>query len=82
AIYGGLGTAVLLVFFSPVVSGTAGSVFATQDWQWFPLSNPGIISIPAGFFFGWLGTVLSREPADPEKYAEMEVRALTGAGAH
>lgn len=82
AIYGGLGTAVLLVFFSPVVSGTAGSVFATQDWQWFPLSNPGIISIPAGFFFGWLGTVLSKEPADPEKFAEMEVRALTGAGAH
>jgi Na+(H+)/acetate symporter ActP len=32
-----------------------------HDWHWFPLSNPGIISIPAGFFFGWLGTMLSRE---------------------
>ncbi len=82
AIYGGLGVAVLLVFFSPVVSGTPTAIFATQDWQWFPLSNPGIISIPAGFFFGWLGTILSRETADEAKYAEMEVRALTGAGAH
>lgn len=82
AIYGGLGSAVVIVFFSPVVSGTANSLFPGQDWAWFPLSNPGIISIPLGFFFGWLGTVLSKEPADPEKYAEMEVRALTGAGAH
>ncbi|WP_211588558.1 solute symporter family protein [Allorhizocola rhizosphaerae] len=82
AIYGGLGSAVLLVFFSPVVSGPTSVVFKTADWAWFPLSNPGIISIPLGFFFGWLGTVLSKEPADEEKYAEMEVRALTGAGAH
>jgi cation/acetate symporter len=83
AIYGGLLTAVVLVFFSPVVSGTATAVFPLpHDWHWFPLSNPGIISIPAGFFFGWLGTMLSREKADEQKYAEMEVRALTGAGAH
>ncbi len=82
AIYGGLAVAVLLVFFSPVVSGTPTAIFTKQDWQWFPLSNPGIISIPAGFFFGWLGTVLSRDKADEAKYAEMEVRALTGAGAH
>ena len=82
AIYGGLLTAVVLVFFSPVVSGTATAVFPLpHDWHWFPLSNPGIISIPAGFFFGWLGTMLSREK-DEQKYAEMEVRALTGAGAH
>jgi cation/acetate symporter len=83
AIYGGLTTAVVLVFFSPVVSGTATAIFKLpNDWAWFPLSNPGIISIPAGFFFGWLGTILSRERADEDKYAEMEVRALTGAGAH
>lgn len=81
AIYGGLATAVLLVFFSPVVSGAATSMFPDSNWQWFPLSNPGLISIPAGFFFGWLGTVLSNE-TDEEKYAELEVRSLTGAGAH
>ncbi|GAA1800793.1 cation acetate symporter [Planosporangium flavigriseum] len=82
AIYGGLISAVVLVFFSPVVSGSPTAMFPHSDWQWFPLSNPGLISIPIGFLCGWLGTLLSREPADAAKYAEMEVRSLTGAGAH
>ena len=82
AIYGGLISAVVLVFFSPVVSGSETAMFPKHDWQWFPLSNPGIISIPIGFLCGWLGTVLSRTPADADKYAELEVRSLTGAGAH
>jgi cation/acetate symporter len=81
AIYGGLITCVGLVFFSPVVSGSDTALFTSGDWSWFPLSNPGIISIPAGFFFGWLGTVTSGEPADEAAYDELEVRALTGAGA-
>jgi cation/acetate symporter len=81
AIYGGLVAAVVLVFFSPVVSGSPTAMFPKSDWQWFPLSNPGILSIPFGFFCGWLGTVLSKERNEP-KYAELEVRALTGHGAH
>ncbi|MEU8259761.1 cation acetate symporter [Micromonospora sp. NPDC048999] len=81
AIYGGLVAAVLLVFFSPVVSGAPTAMFPEHDWHWFPLSNPGIISIPIGFLCGWIGTLLSKEH-DEEKYAELEVRALTGAGAH
>ena len=74
-------SAVVLVFFSPVVSGKETSMFPSQDWHWFPLSNPGIISIPVGFLCGWLGTLASRERNDA-KYAELEVRALTGVGAH
>jgi cation/acetate symporter len=81
AIYGGLGVALFLVIFSPVVSGGPTAMISDQDFAWFPLENPGIISIPAGFFFGWLGTVLSRERNDG-KYDELEVRSLTGAGAH
>ncbi|HEX6755430.1 MAG TPA: cation acetate symporter [Mycobacteriales bacterium] len=81
AIYGGLGVALFLVIFSPVVSGGPTSMISDHDFSWFPLENPGIISIPAGFFFGWLGTVLSKE-RDDAKYAELEVRSLTGAGAH
>jgi cation/acetate symporter len=80
AIYGGLGVALFLVIFSPVVSGGATAMISDRDFAWFPLENPGIISIPAGFFFGWLGTVLSRE-RDDAKYDELEVRSLTGAGA-
>jgi cation/acetate symporter len=90
AIYGGLVSCVVLVFFSPVVSGlgvnpTTGaslSLFpADVDFHWFPLQNPGIISIPLGFFFGWLGTVTSKEPEAEDRFTELEVRAYTGAGA-
>jgi cation/acetate symporter len=80
AIYGGLGVALFLVIFSPVVSGGTTAMISDKDFSWFPLENPGIISIPAGFFFGWLGTVLSRERNDA-KFDELEVRSLTGAGA-
>jgi len=82
AIYGGLISCVGLVIFSPVVSGptTGSALFPDNDWSYFPLSNPGIISIPFGFFMGWLGTVTSRETASEERYPELEVRALTGAG--
>ncbi|OAH16514.1 solute symporter family protein [Streptomyces jeddahensis] len=82
SIYGGLTTAVVLVLFSPVVSGKPTSMFPDADFHWFPLENPGIISIPVGFLLGWLGTVLSKESADTAKYAELEVRSLTGTGAH
>ncbi|HZO66886.1 MAG TPA: cation acetate symporter [Kribbellaceae bacterium] len=81
SIYGGLVTAVVLVFFSPVVSGSATAMFPDADWQWFPLANPGIISIPAGFLFGVVGTLLSKDPDSIERYTELEVRAFTGAGA-
>ncbi|RSM49803.1 cation acetate symporter, partial [Actinoplanes sp. ATCC 53533] len=81
AIYGGLISAVFLVFFSPVVSGSATAMFPDSDWHWFPLNNPGIISIPVGFLCGWIGTLISKE-SDADKYAELEVRSLTGFGAH
>ncbi|NUR30341.1 MAG: cation acetate symporter, partial [Catenulispora sp.] len=82
AIYGGLISAVGLVAFSPVVSSTPTSWFPHADFAWFPLSNPGIISIPIGFLCGWIGTLLSSEPSSVEKYAELEVRSISGAGAH
>ncbi|PRY45979.1 solute symporter family protein [Umezawaea tangerina] len=80
SIYGGLSLTILLIVLSPAVSGKATSMFPTADFDVFPLSNPGIVSIPVSFLLGYLGTVLSKEK-DPGKYAEMEVRALTGVGA-
>ncbi|MFJ5233711.1 cation acetate symporter [Kitasatospora sp. NPDC088391] len=81
--YAGLVTAVTLVIFSPVVSGNPKtSLFPHSDFSWFPLENPGLVSIPVGFLAGVVGTYLSREKADPAKYAELEVRSLTGLGAH
>ncbi|GAB7180657.1 cation acetate symporter [Kitasatospora sp. Ki12] len=81
SVYGGLVPAIVLVFFSPVVSGTKVALFPGVDFHWFPLENPGIVSIPLGFLAGWIGTITSPEPADPDRFAELEVRALTGAGA-
>lgn len=81
SVYGGLVPAVLLVVFSPVVSGSPQAIFPGVDLAVFPLQNPGLVSIPLGFLAGWLGTVLTREPADEARHAESEVRSLTGAGA-
>ncbi|MGW1915438.1 solute symporter family protein [Streptomyces sp. NPDC002076] len=81
AVYGGLIPALGLVLLSPVVSGSPTSLFPGVDFQYFPLQNPGIVSIPLGFLAGWLGTITSAEVADEAKYAETEVRSLTGAGA-
>ncbi|MDF3302216.1 solute symporter family protein [Streptomyces tropicalis] len=82
SIYGGLVVAVGLVLFSPVVSGAPTSMFPGADFHWFPLENPGLVSIPAGFLLGVVGTLLSKETPDRAKYAELEVRSLTGTGAH
>jgi cation/acetate symporter len=80
SIYGGLVITITLIAFSPAVSGTETSMFPNSDWSWFPLSNPGIISIPASFLLGFIGTISSKEHLE-NKAAEMEVRSLTGAGA-
>ncbi len=80
AIYGGLITCVGLVFFSPTVSGPTGVFWTSVDFSWFPLANPGIVSIPAGFLFGILGTLTSRDADAEAAYSELEVRSLTGAG--
>jgi cation/acetate symporter len=82
SIYGGLIICIGLILFSPVVSGGEKSMFPDVDFAWFPLKNPGIISIPFGFLMGFLGTVLTKEKPDTGKYAELEVRSLTGTGAH
>ncbi|RSN20189.1 cation acetate symporter [Streptomyces sp. WAC 05977] len=88
SIYGGLAVCIVLIVFSPAVSGKpvdpktgkSASMIQGVDFHWFPLDNPGLVSIPVAFFLGWLGTVLSKEH-NQKKYAEMEVRSLTGAGA-
>ncbi|WP_347351245.1 cation acetate symporter [Intrasporangium sp.] len=88
SIYGGLISAVTLIIFSPVVSGKpvdpvtdkSPSMLQGIDFHWFPLDNPGLVSIPLGFLLGYIGTVTSKE-FNAAKYAEMEVRSLTGVGA-
>ena len=81
SMYGGLGSAIILIAFSPVVSGSETAMIQGVDFHWFPLNNPGLVSIPLGFLLGWLGTVTSSRREDPTVAAEMDVRSLTGYGA-
>src|SRR4051794_38247824 len=89
SIYGGLGITLILIIFSPVVSGKpvdpatgrSTSMIQGVDFHWFPLDNPGLVSIPLSFLLGYLGTVLSKERPNAKKVAEMEVKSLTGADA-
>lgn len=81
SLYGGLITSVLLVVCSPVVSSRPDSFYPDADFAFFPLQNPGIVSVPAGFLLGWLGTVLASRPTDTEPseaYEKFEVRAVLG----
>ncbi|MDT7648658.1 MAG: cation/acetate symporter [Pseudonocardiales bacterium] len=81
SLYGGLGSCLLLIMFSPVVSGSPTSIFTMVDFHLFPLNNPGIVSIPLSFLCGYIGTMLGGRSESPDAQKEMEVRSLTGIGA-
>ncbi|WP_120005775.1 cation acetate symporter [Nesterenkonia muleiensis] len=81
SMYGGLSSAIVLIAFSPVVWGRDTSFFPNIALDIYPLTNPGLISIPLAFFLGWLGSVTAKTAEDPVKQAEMEIRSLTGVGA-
>lgn len=89
SMYGGLAAAIILIVFSPVVSGApineatglSTSMIQGVDFHWWPLSNPGIVSIPLAFLLGFIGTITDRNREDAAKQSEMEVRSLTGIGA-
>jgi len=90
SIYGGLASTIILIAFSPVVSGKVDKKTGLSlsmitdtniDFHWFKLDNPGIVSIPLAFLLGIIGTLTSKEQVNVDKFAEMEVRSLTGAGA-
>ena len=59
SLVGGLAVGVGLVLISPNVMG---------DNAIFPLTNPALVSVPAGFLFAWLGTLVGerRQPRTEE----------------
>jgi cation/acetate symporter len=63
----------------PTVTGTARHLI--QAKAWFPLENPGIVSVPLGFLAAIIGTLLTKEPSAEEKFNELLVRSNTGLGA-
>ncbi|MFE5914891.1 transporter [Streptomyces wedmorensis] len=65
ALYGaGLLTFALLAV-SPLVSGSPAAVLPDKDFHWTGLVSPGLVTIPAGFLLGWLGSVRDRRATVP-----------------
>jgi cation/acetate symporter len=83
----GLVSSIALILVSPSVMtidppGVTGAArHLIQAAPWFPLENPGIVSIPLGFLGALIGALVSREPHAEAKFAELLVRANTGLGA-
>ncbi|MGW7378851.1 sodium/solute symporter [Streptomyces sp. NPDC054794] len=79
---GGSLTVLLLMPGTNLVSGSPVAAFPDADFNWFPFTTTGIVSIPAGFAFGWLGTAVSgRRKAEEQRrqYEAVEGWILAGA---
>jgi cation/acetate symporter len=83
----GLLSSIGLILISPTFMGidsanaTAATRHLFQMNAWFPLENPGILSVPMGFIGAIIGTLLSGEKVSDSKFNEFVVRANTGLGA-
>ena len=74
----GLTVALVLVAISPsVMSPVEGAAIFVGD-PIFPLANPAIVSIPAGFLAAIIGTLMSSKGAQETDYAEIKFKAETG----
>lgn len=77
----GLVTSVGLVIVSPNVFNPVEGKAMFVGEALYPLSTPGIVSIPLGFIAGYVGTLVSRKSAnrnDQASYDEILVRSNTG----
>ncbi|MBV8206202.1 MAG: cation acetate symporter [Acidobacteria bacterium] len=76
----GLISSIGLILIGPNLMGKGKLVDAAAPW--FPLQNPGILSVPLGFLAAWLGTLMGgRESLAESRFTELQVRANLGLGA-
>ncbi|MGY0017970.1 cation acetate symporter [Streptomyces sp. cg35] len=79
---GGTAACLILMTGTNLVSGSPTSAFPGRDFNWFPFTTTGLVSIPLGFLFGWLGTVLTsprRAAEQRRQYEAVEEWILAGA---
>jgi SSS family solute:Na+ symporter/cation/acetate symporter len=69
---GGSLVVLLLMPGTNLVSGSPTSAFPEADFNWFPFTTTGLVSIPAGFALGWLGTVASGRRKSEEQRRQYE----------
>ena len=71
-----------------IIGGTVISLFAVLTGPsimgtnaLFPLSNPGIVTIPLGFLITCIASLLTADKEAEQKYVELSVRSHSGLGA-
>jgi cation/acetate symporter len=67
---GGTASSLLLIYFSPTIQVDV----LHNDSAWFPLRNPGLVSIPLSFALAIATAVLWPEPEAEERFTEVEHR--------
>ncbi|MET9090142.1 transporter [Streptomyces sp. NPDC004237] len=77
SVYGGLLLCVVLQASSSTVSGSSFALWPGAHFNWYPFQTPGIVSVPAAFFLGWLGSVSGREGSEVD-FRSFERKLLTG----
>ncbi|GAA3608988.1 cation acetate symporter [Nonomuraea rosea] len=77
-VFGGIAVTGILFLFSGLLSGTPVALFPGFDIHLIDI-DPALVAVPLTFLMGYLGTISSRE-RDDAGFAELQVRAFTGAG--
>ena len=79
---GGTLAVLLLMPGTNLVSGSPTAAFPNADFNWFPFTTTGLVTIPLGFACGWLGTLASgrrKEEEQRRRYDALEGWILAGA---
>ncbi|MFI6565173.1 cation acetate symporter [Streptomyces sp. NPDC050534] len=78
---GGSLSVLVLITGTSLVSGTPQSAFPDADFNWFPFTTTALVSVPAGFLCGVLGTLLSHRRTavrERDRYEAVEPLLLAG----
>ena len=66
---------VVLIYLSPTIQ----IDILKNETAWFPLRNPGLVSIPLAFVVAWIVSIMKPVPAEEQQYHAAERRLHLGA---
>jgi cation/acetate symporter len=79
-LFGAIGT-LLLIYLGPTIQVDLlknDPAWLAQQWWFFPLKNPCLVTMSLAFAIGIVVSLLKPEPTSEQAFAEMERRAMTG----
>lgn len=69
-LWGAAALSIAALALSPYTSGTPGSLFPGHDFKVWDVTIPGLVTAPAGFLLGWLGSVTDRRRSSNGRRAQ------------